>query len=51
MAELSERDSSSLNWEEDWPDPDVDSSTEEGAEITRRNEASLVASIDRNAQN
>ncbi|KAK3897292.1 hypothetical protein C8A05DRAFT_39163 [Staphylotrichum tortipilum] len=38
------------NTEEDWPDPDVDSSTEEGAEITRRNETSIMASITRDVQ-
>ncbi|KAL2196591.1 hypothetical protein P885DRAFT_16366, partial [Corynascus similis CBS 632.67] len=33
--------------EEDWPDPDVDSSTEEGAEIMRRSEAALFALYDK----
>ncbi|KAK3897390.1 hypothetical protein C8A05DRAFT_39062 [Staphylotrichum tortipilum] len=33
--------------EEDWPDPDVDSSTEEGAEIIRRSEAAMFATMNR----
>jgi hypothetical protein len=38
------------NREEDWPDPDVDSGTEEGAEIMRRSEAALFASMEREIQ-
>ena len=37
--------------EEDWPDPDPDSDTEEGAEIMQRNEAVLTASINRSFEN
>jgi hypothetical protein len=37
--------------EEDWPDPDVDLDTEEGAEIMRRNEAAVVACMDRAFEN
>ena len=36
--------------EEDWPDPDVDSSTEEGAEAVRRSEAAMDAAIERMTQ-
>lgn len=51
MAEPS-NDAGFSNREEDWPDPDVDSSTEEeGAEVTRRSEAALIASMDREARN
>lgn len=50
MAEPPNDDPSFGNREEDWPDPDVDSSTEEGAEIGRRSEASLFASMDRDIQ-
>ncbi|KAF6793414.1 hypothetical protein CSOJ01_13931 [Colletotrichum sojae] len=32
--------------EEDWPDPDVDSDTESGADATRRSEAAMHATID-----
>ncbi|KAH6650529.1 hypothetical protein F5144DRAFT_49626 [Chaetomium tenue] len=38
------------NREEDRPDPDVDSGTEEGAEIMRRSQASLFASMVREAR-
>jgi hypothetical protein len=37
--------------DEDWPDPDVDSDTEEGAEIMQRNEAALAASMNRSFEN
>ncbi|KAL2131402.1 hypothetical protein VTI74DRAFT_5158 [Chaetomium olivicolor] len=50
MAEPPNSDPGFGNREEDWPDPDVDSSTEEGAEIMRRSEAALFASIDRDAR-
>lgn len=33
--------------EEDWPDPDVDSDTESGADATRRSEAAMLATINR----
>jgi len=36
--------------EEDWPDPDVDSSTEEGAEIMRRVEAAMEATMVRESR-
>ncbi|KAK4241159.1 hypothetical protein C8A03DRAFT_30640 [Achaetomium macrosporum] len=33
--------------EEDWPDPDVDSDTTEGAEAKRRTEAAMLSTIER----
>ncbi|KAK4233231.1 hypothetical protein C8A03DRAFT_39079 [Achaetomium macrosporum] len=51
MAEPPSSDAGFGNREEDWPDPDVDLSTEEGAEIIRRSEAALFASMDRDAAN
>ncbi|KAL2170373.1 hypothetical protein VTG60DRAFT_4959 [Thermothelomyces hinnuleus] len=50
MAEPHNDDPNFGNREEDWPDPDVDSSTEEGAETTRRSETALYASMDRDIQ-
>jgi hypothetical protein len=51
MAEPPNGDSNFGTREEDWPDPDVDSSTEEVAEAIRRSEAALFASFDCSIQN
>ncbi|KAF6840969.1 hypothetical protein CMUS01_03742 [Colletotrichum musicola] len=47
MAQPRTRDSDLGTREEDWPDPNVDSETESGADATRRSEAAIHATIDR----
>jgi hypothetical protein len=51
MAKLLNGDPNFGTLEEDWPDPDVDSSTEEDAGAIRRSEAAFFASLDRSIQN
>lgn len=51
MAEQPNSGPGFTNREETWPDPDVDLSTKDGTEIMRRSEASLFASMDRDAEN
>lgn len=50
MAELSNIDINLGTREEDWPDVDVDSDTEEGREAMERAEAAMLATIERSIQ-
>lgn len=47
MTELHNMDANLGTREEDWPEVDVDSDTEEGGEAIRRAEAALHATIER----